>query len=217
MSTPASATPAANTVVKSLASGKISQNWIDFTTSFPFTDTTEATAIGAAALVNPGGGSTAKRSFLGTIGATFAGNVIAGVQNGTLAVAGQVGESIRSTVTGVAAGAAGVVANATSISLTPGDWLIAGYVVMSGGATGLTSGSTIKMSIVSASATNGVSGDTMTQESVLALLANGFFAKTIPGYRVSVSVATTYYLTTEVTYIAGSPTVAGTLAATRVR
>lgn len=217
MSTPASATPAANTVVKALASGKINQSWIDFTASFPFANTTEATAIGTAAIVNPGGGATAKRSFLGTIGATFAGNVIAGVQDGTVAVAGQVGEGIKSTVTGVAAGATGVAANATSLSLTPGDWLVSGYVVISGGATGLTSGSSAKMSIVSASATNGVSGDTMVQESILTLLANGLFTMALPGRRISVSVATTHYLTTELTYIAGSPTIAGTLTATRVR
>lgn len=180
-------------------------------------DSTDATSTTAAALVVTGGHAVAKRSFLGTIGATFAGNVLAGVQTGAAAVAGQVGEEIKSTVTGVASGATTTAANATSISLTAGDWLLSGYVVVSGGATGLTSGTAAKMSIVSVSATNGVSGDTMVQESVLALLANGLFTMALPAKRVSISTTTTHYLTTEIAYVAGSPTIAGTLTATRVR
>ena len=180
-------------------------------------DTTDATAIGTAAVVELGGHSTAKRSFLGTIGSTFKGNVDAGVQDATAAVAGQVGEVISSSVTAAAVAASGTVGNVTSISLTAGDWLISGNVVITGGATGLTSGSTAKMSIVTTSATNGTSGSTMAQESVLALLANGLFEMSLAHIRVNTNATATYYLTEEVSYVAGSPTVAGTIIATRMR
>ncbi len=180
-------------------------------------DTTEATAIGTAGLVTASGASVAKRSFLGTIGSSFKGNVLAGVQDGTATAAGQVGEVLSSTVSGVAVAGSGGVGNVTSVSLTPGDWLISGNVVITGGATGLTSGSTAKMSIVTTTATNGTSGSTMTQGSVLALLANGLFELSIPQVRVNISATTTYYLTEEVTYISGSPVAAGTLIATRIR
>lgn len=157
------------------------------------------------------------RVTLGTIGATFSGCVFAGVQDATAAVAGQVGEEIKSTVSGVAAGATTVTGNVTSISLTAGDWLLSAYVVISAGATGLTSGTAAKMSIVTTSATDGTSGDTMVQESVLALLANGLFTMALPAKRVRISSTTTHYLTANVTYVAGSPTIAGSLTATRVR
>jgi hypothetical protein len=179
--------------------------------------TTEATSTTVAALLSDGGLGIVKRSYLGTIGATFKGNVLAGVQDGTAAVTGQVGEEIKSTVSGVAVAATTTVGNITSISLTAGDWLLSGYCVISGGATGLTVSTTAKMSIVSTSATNGTSGDTLVQQSVLVLLANGLFTMAIPAKRISVSSTTTYYLTEEVTFAAGSPTVAATLTATRVR
>ena len=174
------------------------------------------TATSGALIVNGGAGIGGPSTF-GAISATFAGNIIAGAQTGVAAVAGQVGEEIKSTVTGIAAGATATAANTTSISLTAGDWLLSGYVVISGGATGLTSGTSAKVSIVSVPATNGTSGDTMAQESVLALLANGLFTMAIPAKRISIAATTTHYLTTEISYVAGSPTVAGTLTATRVR
>ncbi len=186
-------------------------------TGIRLANTTEATSVSAAATILLGGLGVAKRSYLGTIGSTFKGNVNAGVQDGTAAVAGQVGEVLSSTVSGVAVAGSGSVGNVTSVSLTPGDWLISGNVVIAGGATGLTSGSTAKMSIVATSATNGTSGDTMAQESVLALLANGLFEMCIPQVRVNISATTIYYMTEEVTYVAGSPTVAGRLTATRMR
>lgn len=159
----------------------------------------------------------AGRASLGTIGTAFAGNIIAGVQNGTAALAGQIGEVITSTVSATAAAATGAVGNITSIVLTPGDWKIHGQCVISSGATGLTSGSAINMSIVTTSATNGVSGNTMDQESVLALLANGLFHLTLPSIFVNISATTTYYLTNQMTYVAGSPTTAGTITARRMR
>lgn len=179
--------------------------------------TTDSTTTANGSIITAGGLGVAKRSFLGTIGGTFVGNVLAGVQSGAAAVAGQVGEVLSSTVTGVAVAATGTPGNITSISLTAGDWLISGYCVISGGANGLTASSTVKMSIVTTTGTNGTSGDTMIQESVLVLLANGLFSMAIPAISANTSATATRYLTVECTYVAGSPTVAATLTARRIR
>jgi hypothetical protein len=179
--------------------------------------TTEATSPTAASASTAGGFGVSKRSYLGVIGATFKGNVLAGVQDATAVVAGQVGEVLTSTVTGVAVAATGTVGNVTSLSLTAGDWLISAHATISGGATGLTAGSAQKLSIVTTTATNGAEGDTMQVNSVLALLANGKHALSIPQIRINISSTTTYYLTEEVTFVAGSPTIAGKLIATRIR
>lgn len=179
--------------------------------------TTEASAIGTANSVNAGGASVAKRSLLGTIGSSFKGNVLAGVQDATAAVTGQVGEVLSSVVASVAAASSTTTGNVTSLSITAGDWLISGFAVFAGGATGFTSGSTIKLSIVTTTATNGTSGATMVQSSVLALLANDLFTLSIPMLRINIAATTTYYLTATVTFAAGSPTVDATLIATRIR
>lgn len=148
---------------------------------------------------------------------TYSGNVLMGVNNATADVAGQLGETTTSTVSGVAVAATGTVGNVTSISLTAGKWEIKASAVYTGGATGLTAESTAKMSIVSTSATNGTSGSTMSQQSVYALVANGLVAMHITSVVINITATTTYYLTEEVTYAAGSPTAAATIVATRIR
>ena len=178
---------------------------------------TEATSSTAASVTLAGGLGVVKRSYLGTISASFSGNVIAGVTDATAQVTGQVGEKILSTVSAAAVAATGTVGNITSISLTPGDWLITGFAVINGGATGLTVNSTAKISFSAVSATNGTNGDSMTQQTVFALVANGLHGLALPGLRTIISSTITLYFTEEVTYAAGSPTVAGTIIATRVR
>jgi len=148
---------------------------------------------------------------------TFAGNQIMGVNNATADTAGAVGETLSSTVSGVAVAATGTVGNITSLSITAGKWEIKAFAVYSGGATGLTAASTAKMSVVSTTATNGTSGSTMAQESIPALIANGFVSLSIPAVIINITSTTTYYLTEEVTFAAGSPTVAATIVATRIR
>lgn len=179
--------------------------------------TQEATSPTLAALATAGGLAVPLRSFLGTNGAAYKGNVIQGVQDATAAVAGQVGEVISSTVTAAAVAATGTVGNVTSISLTAGDWLISAFMNIAGGATGLTAASTAKASIVTTTATNGVDGSTMAQSSVEALVANGLKHMAIPQVRVNINTTTTYFLTEQVTFAAGAPTVAGVIIATRIR
>lgn len=182
-----------------------------------FTDTTEATTVTAAGVKTTSGLAVGKRSFLGTIGATFKGNVLAGVQDATAAVAGQVGEVISSVVSAVAVAATGTVGNITSITLTAGNWLIFAFGQIAGGATGLTSGSTAQVSVVTTTATNGTAGSTMTQQSILALLANGLTAFAITPIPVNINTSTTYFFTEQCTFAAGSPTASGTIYGVRIR
>ena len=158
-----------------------------------------------------------QRNYLGRNDTTFSGNNIYGVQDGTAQVAGQVGEELSSTVTAAAVGATGVAANATSVSVTRGAWKPHASVTIAGGATGLTNGSVVKASIVSTSATNGTLGSTMVQQTVHSLVANGSHSLTINLPVINISATTTYFLVVEVTYAAGTPTVAASLMFDRLR
>jgi hypothetical protein len=209
-----------NAAILIASSASYTGNWAirsESTYDSYFAGTTEASAVGTASFIIVGGLGVAKRSYLGTIGSTFKGNVDAGVQDATAAVAGQVGEVLTSTVTGVAVAATGTVGNITSVSVTAGDWIVSGHCVISGGATGLTAASVQKLSIVTTTATNGTEGSTMMTNTVLALSANGKHALAIPQLRINISSTTTYYLTEEVSFTAGSPTAAATLTFTRAR
>lgn len=179
--------------------------------------TLEASSVSAASLISAGGIGIAKRAYLGTIATTFSGHVLAGVQDGTADTVGAVGETLVSTVTAAAAGATGVAANATSVSVTRGKWMGRASVTISGGATGLTNGSTVKVSVVTTSATNGTNGSTMVQQTVHSLAANGLHSLSINLPDINISAAATYYLVVECTYAAGSPTIAGSLIFTRSR
>jgi hypothetical protein len=168
-------------------------------------------------LVGGGEMKTAGVLTAGIIATSFTGNVIAGVQSGAADTAGAVGETLSSTVSGVAAAASGSVKDATSVSVTRGKWMPRASVVINAGATGLTLASTVKVSIVSTSATNGTSGSTMVQQTVPVLLANGLWSLSINIPDINISSAATYYLTVEITYAAGSPTIDGSLIFTRSR
>lgn len=188
-----------------------------FSAPLTVSNATEATSVSAAAQVTAGGHGVAGRSFLGTIGPAFKGNVLAGVQDGTAPVAGQVGEVISSTFTGIAAAASGATGDVTSIVLTPGNWEIKGQMVISGGTTGLSNSTLMKASVVTTTAADGVVGDTRMDNWVMVLKPNAFIEKAIPTIIVNITTNTTYFLTSAITYAGGSPTYAGKLSAIRIR
>lgn len=151
------------------------------------------------------------------IKATDAGTLIQGDITGAVpVVAGQIGEVTTAAAAAVAAGATTVTGNVTSISLTPGHYIIFGSTSIAQGATGLTTGSPITVSIVTTTATDGTLGTTMSESSAL-LKANGFAFQYAPTISVAVTATTTYYLTCNITYAGGSPTFSGSLTAIRRR
>lgn len=165
-----------------------------------------------------GGIYTTSKSLIGTIGSTFPGNIIAGVQDGTAVVAGQVGEVIESVIsTAQNAAATGTYLALTSISLE-GDWLISGWVeTIPNGAT-LTVDAATELVIGTTSASN--AGSTAGDDRVTENHALGTGVRhqiIIPHKRVNVAAATTYYLNVLATYTLGTPQWVGTIRATRIR
>lgn len=193
---------------------------VDSAQSVQFAGTTDASAVGTAAATLAGGLGVAKRSFLGTIASTFAGNVLAGVQNATAAVSGQQGEIIESKIsTATNAAATGTFLALTSITLTPGDWDIAGLAVevVGTGAT-TTAGGALEACIgtTTASSAGCTSGYDYVQQAHT-LASNDANSLTIPAKRVNISSSTTYYLNVKQTFTAGTPQWRGSITARRAR
>lgn len=189
----------------------------DGTTSI--TCLTDATSPTAAALTCSGGLGIAKRSHLGTIGGTFAGNVLAGVQDGTAAVAGQVGETSTSTIsTPQNAAATGTYLALTSLTLPPGDWLISGWVesIPNGGTLTVDGPTELVIGTTSASAAGSVAGfDRATENHPI--VGGVRHQIVIPAKRVNISASTTYYANVLATFTLGTPQWVGSISATRMR
>lgn len=184
-----------------------------------FPGTKEATSVSAANLISAGGLGVAKRSFLGTIGGTFKGNVLAGVQDATAAVSGQVGEKIESTISSPQnAAATGVYLALTSISLTAGDWIISGWVesIPNGSVITVDAATELVIGTTSASNTGSTAGyDRATENHAVA--AGTRHQIIVPAKRVNISATTSFYANVLATFTVGTPTFIGSLSATRVR
>lgn len=146
------------------------------------------------------------------------GNGAVGVKGTTTndnATAGNIGEFISSSVSGVSSPASGVVGDLTSVTLTAGDWDISSLTTFSIG-TGV--------SILSGqSAILAVSGNSMTgvNQSNYGHLAPPIgdynTCLTLPRVRVSLTATTTYYLKMTSTHTSGTPTFSGYISARRMR
>lgn len=123
---------------------------------------------------------------------------------------------VTSNAAGVAAGATGVPKTITSISLPAGTWFIDGFGNASGGTTGLTFDTLYKLSVVTTTNTNGSIPTTMTQQTVLATTANAIYTLSLSGIVLVLGSTTTVYLTMEVAYGGGSPTLSGTITALKI-
>ncbi len=171
--------------------------------------------------VGIGGGKlyTGGAANLGTIGSTFAGNVLAGVQNATAAVAGQVGEISESKIsTATNAAATATYLALTSITLQPGDWdIAASAIAIPNGATVTVNGAVEALvGTTTASSTGSTLGyDRMVDGQPIATGVN--LSLCIPAKRVNISVATTYFLNVLATYTAGTPQWQGSITARRAR
>jgi len=149
---------------------------------------------------------------------TFTGNIIWGRNTAAADTAGAVGETISGAFSGVAAAATTVTGNVGSVSLTAGKWLVSGKVVIHAGATGLTVGTTYQASCPVGTAATGTSGTTMAQQSApaVSIIANGLFSLSIDAQVVNISATTSEFLTCNLTYAGGSPTIDGSITAVRL-
>jgi hypothetical protein len=181
--------------------------------------TTDASSNSTGCLTGSGGLGIAKRAFLGTIGSTFKGHVLAGVQDGTAFTAGAVGEYIESTVsTPTNAAATGTYLALTSISLTPGQWDIASVVqALPNGSTVTVDGATeLVVGTTTASATGSTVGyDRQTEN--FAIATGNAHQIVVPRKIVNISATTTYYVNVLATYTVGTPQFVGSISAIRMR
>lgn len=122
--------------------------------------------------------------------------------------AGFIGEQIRSVAT-VSTGS-GVVADITSIILTPGIWDVSGIYAVSC-LTGSISSISLALSLNSASFTGVVFGDTGFQNSTSGQVQSGV----IPSFRLLVNANTTVFLVHQTQY-SPTATMTGRISATRV-
>jgi hypothetical protein len=145
----------------------------------------------------------------------YAYNGLGGMMDGSTASSGRVGEYISGSVTGGSAKglASGTTANITSITLTAGDWDVAG-VVSFDIVTGTVSSSSAGTSTVSAS--NPSDGSAVNCGLQLSG-ASTYNSIPIPRKQITVSTPTTVYLVGTCNYSAGSVSAFGQITARRMR
>jgi hypothetical protein len=134
---------------------------------------------------------------------------IVGTATNDNATAGNIGEFLTASGSGVAM-SSGNGWNACSLTLTPGDWDVWGYVGWTNAGT-----TTYTMVQCSISPTNSVISSQMFQMYVTT--AGATYVLPPPMQRISLSATTTYFLVGNQTFTGGSPTGSGTINARRVR
>jgi hypothetical protein len=182
-------------------------------TGGPVTASGTLTLTGTLAVANGGTGATTSTgsgaTVLGTTPTITTPNVV-GVNNGSNAAAGSVGEYISASASSVALVAASL-ANIASISLTAGDWDVSGGIVIIGSAA------------VIANAAGGVSATSATLGPVGTYFqyADASLASAIgmacPTVRLSVAATTTVYLIAYAGFATGTATASGLIHARRMR
>lgn len=135
---------------------------------------------------------------------------------GVAATAGQIGEILESTqvVTSTGIGATGVYGNATSISLTAGEWLLNGIARFSENGATLTTSFSAGFS----DAANGSSLGAFDPATYNMLISStSDLVAPVPEKRVSITSTTTWYLNTRMFYTSGAPQHGGRITARRYR
>ena len=143
-------------------------------------------------------------------GSTYAGVTIWGVQDGTTASSGQVGEIINSIAQSVTPSTSGSWQSMTSISLTAGDWLV-NAMAMYGGLAGVTA---VNMCI--STTQNNNTGCTLGYDEAFLPPDNGGSA-TVFGKHVVISSGATYWLNIQADFAPTAPVIYGSIQAVRIR
>lgn len=138
-------------------------------------------------------------------------NIIGTISGGN-AAAGSLGEYATNTTSGTSL-SNGVAANATSVSLTAGDWDVSGEVTYSAGAGCIPT--VFQQSISTTSATGGGSGNQTLWSNTFSTASTNVMPT--PRVRVSLSATTTVYLIGAASFSGGTMTAAGFIRARRIR
>lgn len=140
-----------------------------------------------------------------------------GVVDASTAAAGIVGECLTANVTAQALGGTGAAGNIVTLNLTAGDWIIEGSATLFGGTTGFTAASLVSLSLNTTTATQNTNTFMVSSDSIQALVASGYKGMRAPKMHLSVNATTPVYLVATASYVAGSPTAAAQVVATRIR
>lgn len=144
----------------------------------------------------------------------IASSVIYGVTDGSNATAGYIGEYLEASAAfgSVGSWTTATTKNITSLSLTAGDWLVAGQVTWSGGPI---TGTYTRTSLSTTSLTP--AGGTLEATSPTMPTAVSPVNFAVPTRRVSLSAPGTVYLVGDIGFTAGTPAAGGAIRAWRVR
>ncbi len=137
---------------------------------------------------------------------------ILGSVTNDLATAGNLGEYVTATASGIAL-TSGVALNITSISLTAGDWDISGVSGFTAAATTLVTIAQGGSSLVSAT----IGGFGSYWQDTVNFSAGATIIRSIPTTRISLAVTTTIYLVQTATFTVSTATASGLIRARRVR
>lgn len=168
-----------------------------------------ADVSGAAPLASP--------TFTGTVTIPTGANItkpnIVGTATNDNAAAGNIGEYISSTQSTAVTLTSGSSVNITSISLTPGDWLVSGVIVWSPAGT-----TVMQVQQASISTTTGSAGPlgNNAAQNASTVAGNGATVAT-PNVRMSVSTTTTVYLVATQFFTTSTATGTGKIEAWRMR
>jgi len=146
-------------------------------------------------------------------GGNFKGHIVGEPSSGN-AAAGEIGEYLIATASGVALTTAAA-KNITSITLTPGDWDVSCSAIIIG--TGSTTFQTSQMGISTVSATLPGTPDAITSMSFAAFTAMYYIPVSVTPTRISVSVNTVVYAVGYATFAAATASANAALRARRVR
>jgi hypothetical protein len=142
---------------------------------------------------------------------------IVGVTDGSSATAGNVGETMESSVgVSIACGATTVWTNLTSLPLTPGDWDVCGVSAFVNNGATMTGGCQGGISLFSGATTT----DMVNGKNIITILPPTVVpdsSAVIPRFIVRTSVSATAYLKGVATYSAGAPRMYGYISARRTR
>jgi len=141
-------------------------------------------------------------------------NGIVGTTTNDNANAGSVGEFATNTTSGTSL-TSGAAANATSVSLTSGDWDVSGSVQFL--PSGNTSVQFIGASISTTSATLGAVGSLSLLQGTTVITGAGACHLSTPSFRVSIAGTTTVFLVAQLSFTGGTATCNGLIRARRVR
>lgn len=140
---------------------------------------------------------------------------VQGVINGSSAAPFNIGEYFSGYSSGVSITSSATFVDITSITLTPGDWDISGFGILSFVGTS-TGNSNIAVSAFSGNTvTDHIQGDNYATTTA-ASSSGGNWTMTIPAWRVSITTSTTYYLKGLATFVPGTVTALGRISARRV-